>query len=371
MKFIFIFIIIVLIFCLVVVMQYQGGIPLFKESFGCNPFVSSYYSNDNSSACKPYVETSSSLSNTSNGFDFVPKDNLDRKSHFGWGDTLDWYLRSGKPSGNVILQDKGGYVGIGTASPTSTLDVVGDVSVKGNVYVKNPSGSSNSIQLTNDNAIRFNNNNNVQIRGVSNNDLMLSADTITFQGNSSITSNAPLVHTSGIIKIGSPGNSNIVMGGNSNQPYIHFRTGGQYDADPTEYTSRIYQNDQNALVIESPSTIQLDGSLSFPQNVIHSQLCLKDTSSDDTKCMSYQTLQSPACRSVETPWNDDGSVSVLTNPHKNRYVSVMDMAFLDRHNLQCNTDEYLSQIKLQRNAPAKKIQYTGQCCKLFTDENVA
>lgn len=44
-------------------------------------------------------------------------------SHIHWGPNGDWYVRSASSSGNVILQDHAGRVGIGTASPTAKLEL--------------------------------------------------------------------------------------------------------------------------------------------------------------------------------------------------------------------------------------------------------
>jgi hypothetical protein len=55
-------------------------------------------------------------------------------SHAGHGGNKDWYIRSGSSSGKVILQDSGGNVGIGTASPAYKLDVSGDLAVSGKIY---------------------------------------------------------------------------------------------------------------------------------------------------------------------------------------------------------------------------------------------
>ena len=46
-------------------------------------------------------------------------------SHIHWGATGDIYWRSASSSGNVILQDSGGNVGVGTAVPQARLDVSG------------------------------------------------------------------------------------------------------------------------------------------------------------------------------------------------------------------------------------------------------
>jgi hypothetical protein len=51
------------------------------------------------------------------------------QSHVHWGPTGDWYIRSAASGGNVILQDSGGNVGIGTTNPTAKLHVAGTASV--------------------------------------------------------------------------------------------------------------------------------------------------------------------------------------------------------------------------------------------------
>jgi hypothetical protein len=42
------------------------------------------------------------------------------QSHVHWGPAGDWYIRSAAAAGKVVLQDTGGYVSIGTSSPTSS-----------------------------------------------------------------------------------------------------------------------------------------------------------------------------------------------------------------------------------------------------------
>jgi hypothetical protein len=46
-------------------------------------------------------------------------------SHIHWGLNGDWYIRSASGAGNVVLQDTGGKVGIGTSDPQFPLDVAG------------------------------------------------------------------------------------------------------------------------------------------------------------------------------------------------------------------------------------------------------
>jgi hypothetical protein len=46
-------------------------------------------------------------------------------SHVHWDPTGDWYIRSASGAGKVVIQDSGGNVGIGTASPAQKLHVAG------------------------------------------------------------------------------------------------------------------------------------------------------------------------------------------------------------------------------------------------------
>jgi len=56
-------------------------------------------------------------------------------SHFQFGATGDWYIRSAANTGMVLLQDTGGNVGIGTTSPAYKLDLAGDARMSGNVLL--------------------------------------------------------------------------------------------------------------------------------------------------------------------------------------------------------------------------------------------
>lgn len=46
-------------------------------------------------------------------------------SHVHWDPTGDWYIRSASGTGKVVIQDTGGNVGVGTASPAQKLHVAG------------------------------------------------------------------------------------------------------------------------------------------------------------------------------------------------------------------------------------------------------
>jgi hypothetical protein len=55
-------------------------------------------------------------------------------SHIHWDATGDWYIRSASAAGKVVLQDTGGRVGIGTANPSTALDVAGSLYVRAAVF---------------------------------------------------------------------------------------------------------------------------------------------------------------------------------------------------------------------------------------------
>jgi hypothetical protein len=54
-------------------------------------------------------------------------------SRANYGLTRDWYIRSGVTAGKVIIQDTGGYVGIGHTAPNYNLDVSGDINFTGDI----------------------------------------------------------------------------------------------------------------------------------------------------------------------------------------------------------------------------------------------
>lgn len=49
------------------------------------------------------------------------------QSHIHFGSTGDWIIRSASSTGNVVMQDTGGNVGIGTGTPNSKLTVNGEI----------------------------------------------------------------------------------------------------------------------------------------------------------------------------------------------------------------------------------------------------
>jgi len=66
-----------------------------------------------------------SVSSTGNTADFWASSIGPNASHIHYGTTGDWYIRSAAGAGKVVLQDSGGNVGIGTASPNAKLSLVG------------------------------------------------------------------------------------------------------------------------------------------------------------------------------------------------------------------------------------------------------
>ena len=71
------------------------------------------------------VTSNTSDANKDNGVVF--KAGGPNTSHSAWGAKNDWYIRSGHVDGKVILQDKGGNVGIGTDKPIERLHVNGGI----------------------------------------------------------------------------------------------------------------------------------------------------------------------------------------------------------------------------------------------------
>ncbi len=70
-------------------------------------------------------------------------------SHVHFGTTGDWYIRSANAAGKIVLQDSGGNVGIGTATPSQfyRLDVAGPVQSLNPVsthFVAHTTGGTNS-----------------------------------------------------------------------------------------------------------------------------------------------------------------------------------------------------------------------------------
>jgi hypothetical protein len=68
------------------------------------------------------------------------------RSHIHFGTTGDWFIRSAAAAGKVVLQDTGGNVGIGTASPFHRLSIIG-----GPTWTSN--GWTGALALSNASAI--------------------------------------------------------------------------------------------------------------------------------------------------------------------------------------------------------------------------
>lgn len=58
-----------------------------------------------------------------------------------------------------------------------------------------------------------------------------------------------------------------------------------------------------------------------------------------------------SCYDQQTPFNDDGDSNVV---------------YLDRHNIYCNSNYFLTYMKLQRNSGHTKFRYNYRCCKINT-----
>jgi len=67
------------------------------------------------------TNTTNSGNNTASFVDQAIGPNI---SHIHYGTSGDWYIRSAASSGKVVLQDSGGPVGIGTASPSFRLHII-------------------------------------------------------------------------------------------------------------------------------------------------------------------------------------------------------------------------------------------------------
>jgi hypothetical protein len=85
-----------------------------------------------------------------------------QRSHIHYGSNGDWYIRSADTDGKIIIQDNGGNVGIGTASPDSLLEIENNpaaqsqtrmlsldnnpTSNQGSGYIEISSGSNNQAK---------------------------------------------------------------------------------------------------------------------------------------------------------------------------------------------------------------------------------
>ena len=95
-----------------------------------------------------YTNTTQTISGQKTHSGEVRFQRYDKMSYINYSTNGDWYIRSGKSAGKVILQDSGGNVGIGTSSPGYKLDVNGTLRVTGTI-TGNISGSASSANQAN------------------------------------------------------------------------------------------------------------------------------------------------------------------------------------------------------------------------------
>lgn len=78
-------------------------------------------------------------------------------SHIHFGPSGDWYIRSANPAGKVVIQDSGGWTGIGTNNPASAFHVAatGGTAVVGGlgVHAGRDSGGNARLEVVNNSGI--------------------------------------------------------------------------------------------------------------------------------------------------------------------------------------------------------------------------
>ena len=123
-----------------------------------NPYVApAFYTTQGQAVPSSWSNFSLSTQSTGgNGVNFLASQSS-QNSYWGYGSTQDWYLRSGQPNGNVVLQDGLGNVGVGTSTPQAKLHVKGNAVMDGNVimkdnpiYLRQSTDSNHSLAFNND-----------------------------------------------------------------------------------------------------------------------------------------------------------------------------------------------------------------------------
>ena len=146
------------------------------------------------------------------------------KTHFGYGNTGDIYLRSANSTGNVIIQDSGGSVGVGTANPGYKLDVTGDINFSGNLRVN---GQIVSISTSTNQWLHSSSTNNIYYTA-GNVGIGTSSPTSLLQVAGVVTANEVDISNTGKLSFGD------VTGNNTSDPGIYWHSSLNYGIYRTE-----------------------------------------------------------------------------------------------------------------------------------------
>jgi len=131
---VFLFVLVLLIIVILVLLLFVNKRESFENTQPLlinqpNPLASQFYYalDGHKLSTGPWSMTANTTDANSNGVEFASK--LGNSSYTAYGPTHDVYWRSDK--GKVVLQDKAGNVGVGTANPTEKLSVAGDLGIWG------------------------------------------------------------------------------------------------------------------------------------------------------------------------------------------------------------------------------------------------